>query len=105
MNPMRALTLMLGWMLIALLALAGPVQAQPAEPDGQPSANAALADLLENEQSRQQLIDQLRGAADAAAVESPPAEEAQLSLPRQLAEITSHVASDCLLYTSPSPRD
>lgn len=93
MNPMRALTLMLGWMLIALLALAGPVQAQPAEPDGQPSANAALADLLENEQSRQQLIDQLRGAADAAAVE-PPTEEAQASLPRQLAELTSRIASD-----------
>ncbi len=93
MNPMRALTLMLGWMLIALLALAGPVQAQPAEPDGQPSANAALADLLENEQSRQQLIDQLRGAAAAAAAEPPPG-QAQPSLPRQLAEITSHVASD-----------
>ncbi|WP_253447717.1 mechanosensitive channel protein [Halomonas sp. Y3] len=90
---MRALTLMLGWMLIALLALAGPVQAQPAEPDGQPSANAALADLLENEQSRQQLIDQLRGAAAAAAAEPPPG-QAQPSLPRQLAEITSHVASD-----------
>ncbi|WP_444985521.1 mechanosensitive channel protein [Halomonas mongoliensis] len=90
---MRALPLMLGWLLIALLALAGPAQAQPAAPDGQPSANAALADLLENEQSRQQLIDQLRGAADATAAEPPP-EQAQLSLPRQLAEITSHVASD-----------
>ncbi len=93
MNTMRALPLLFGWLLIALLALAGPVQAQPADASGQ-TANAALADLLENEESRQQLIDQLRGAADAAAVESPPAEEAQLSLPRQLAEITSHVASD-----------
>ncbi len=93
MNPLRSLTLLLGWLLIALLALAGPAQAQMADEE-QPTANATLADLLENEQTRQQLIDQLRGAADAADAEPPPAEQAQLSLPRQLAEITSQVASD-----------
>ena len=84
---------MLGWLLVALLVFAGPAQAQPADPGDQPSANAALADLLENEQSRQQLIDQLRSAADAAEAEPPP-ERPHLSLPRQLAELTSHVASD-----------
>ncbi|WP_346300393.1 mechanosensitive channel protein [Halomonas sp. BM-2019] len=89
---MRSLPLLLGWLLVALLALAGPVQAQPADAGDRP-ANATLADLLEDEQTRQQLIDQLRGMAETPAAEPPP-EEATPSLPRQLAEITSRVASD-----------
>ncbi|MGJ7461362.1 mechanosensitive channel protein [Halomonas sp. MA07-2] len=90
---MRALPLMLGWLLIALLALAGPAQAQPAEADGQ-TANATLANLLENEETRQQLIEQLRGMAEASATEPPPEEAAPVSLPRQLAELTSRIAND-----------
>ncbi|MCA1770713.1 MAG: mechanosensitive ion channel [Halomonas sp.] len=86
---MRALPLMLGWLLVVLLALAGPAQAQPAETDGQ-TANATLANLLENEETRQQLIEQLRGMA----AEPATQEAAPVSLPRQLAEITSRVASD-----------
>ncbi|MFO8045503.1 MAG: mechanosensitive channel protein [Halomonas sp.] len=90
---MRALPLMLGWLLVVLLAFAGPAQAQPAETDGQ-TANATLANLLENEETRQQLIEQLRGVAEASAAEPPPEEAPTASLPRQLAEITSRVAND-----------
>ncbi|PWV78798.1 mechanosensitive channel protein [Halomonas sp. A11-A] len=94
MNPMRALPLMLGWLLIALLALAGPAQAQPADAAGSQPANATLADLLENEETRRQLIEQLRGMAEAPAAEPPAEEAATASLPRQLAELTSRIASD-----------
>ncbi|MDN3522712.1 mechanosensitive channel protein [Halomonas ramblicola] len=93
MNPLRALPLMLGWLLVALLALAGPVQAQQ---DGgqEPPAYSTLADLLENEETRQQLIDQLRGMAGDVAEPAPEEEAASPSLPRQLAEVTSRVAGD-----------
>ncbi len=93
MNPMRALPLMLGWLLVVLLAMAGPVQAQQADTDGQ-TANATLANLLENEETRRQLIEQLRGMAEASAGEPSPEETPAASLPRQLAEITSRVAND-----------
>ncbi|WP_282040583.1 mechanosensitive channel protein [Halomonas alimentaria] len=95
MNPKRALPLMLGWLLLALLALAGPAQAQQESSGGEPPAYSTLADLLENEQTRQELIDQLRGMAGDVA-ESAPAEEAaaEPSLPRQLAQVTSRVAGD-----------
>ncbi len=84
---------MLGWLLVALLALAGPAQAQQ---DGgqEPPAYATLADLLENEETRQQLIDQLRGMAGDVAEAAPEEEAASPSLPRQLAEVTSRVAGD-----------
>ncbi|MDI5919449.1 mechanosensitive channel protein [Halomonas sp. LR5S13] len=99
MNPMRALPAILGWLLIALVALAAPAQAQQADTGSEPPAYSTLADLLENEQSRQQLIDQLRGmAGDVAASESAGAEEsaagAEPSLPRQLAEATSRIVGD-----------
>lgn len=88
---------MLGWLLIALMAFAAPVQAQEsADTSGsQPPAYDTLADLLENEETRQQLIEQLRGMAgetsDSAAAEEATAEP---SIPRQLAELTSRVGSD-----------
>ncbi|MBB3184410.1 small conductance mechanosensitive channel [Halomonas fontilapidosi] len=99
MNPMRALPAILGWLLIALLAIAAPAQAQQADTGSEPPAYATLAELLENEQSRQQLIDQLRGmAGDVAAAEPASAEEsaagAEPSLPRQLAEATSRIVGD-----------
>jgi len=55
--------------LALLLALAGPpalAQSQDAQPEGEgPSSSpAALADVLENEQARQRLIDDLRRMAD-----------------------------------------
>ncbi|TLF53718.1 mechanosensitive channel protein [Halomonas urmiana] len=96
---MRALTALCGWLLLALMAFAGPAQAQQADAGGEPPAYSTLADLLENEQSRQQLIDQLRGmAGDVAASESAGAGEsaagAEPSLPRQLAEATSRIVGD-----------
>ncbi|MBF7053541.1 mechanosensitive ion channel [Halomonas sp. KAO] len=95
MNPKRALPLMLGWLLLALLMLAAPAQAQQASGSSEPPAYSTLADLLENQETRQELIDQLRGMAGDVA-ESTPGEAASAapSLPRQLAELTSRVASD-----------
>jgi len=97
-NPLRALSLCLGWLLMALVAFAAPVQAQQGDTGSEPPAYSTLADLLENEQSRQQLIDQLRGmAGDLSAVESAEAEAsatAEPSLPRQLAEATSRIVGD-----------
>ncbi|MDX1464789.1 MAG: mechanosensitive channel protein [Halomonas sp.] len=96
---MRALTALCGWLLLALLALAGPVQAQPADAGNAPPAYSTLADLLENAESRQQLIEQLRGlAANAPAAEAAgtatAAEAETPSLPRQLAQATSRIAGD-----------
>ncbi|WP_231489567.1 mechanosensitive channel protein [Billgrantia saliphila] len=56
-----------------------------------------LADLLEDDQARQQLIDHLRqqAAADPALAASEPVQDAgPISLPRQLAELTSGIVSD-----------
>ncbi|PMR70490.1 mechanosensitive channel protein [Halomonas heilongjiangensis] len=95
---MRALSLTLGWLLIALVAFTAPAQAQQAEDGGDPTAYATLAELLEDEQARQQLIDQLRDLAAEPSPETatPPSTtpEAEPSLPRQLAEATSRTVSD-----------
>ncbi|QOR40513.1 mechanosensitive channel protein [Billgrantia diversa] len=82
-----------GWLILALL-VAAPAMAQPAD-DAAVPAPEALAELLENEQTRQQLIDHLRRqAADPElATETSQAEEA-ISLPRRLAEMTSRIVSD-----------
>ncbi|MBS9404689.1 mechanosensitive channel protein [Halomonas sp. TRM85114] len=97
MNPKRSLALILGWLLLALTAFAIPAQAQQ-EPSGEaPPAYSTLADLLENEQTRQQLIDQLRSLADDPASAETAAEDPirlDLSLPRQLAQATSRIAGD-----------
>nr|WP_086830723.1 mechanosensitive channel protein [Halomonas aestuarii] len=96
---MRALTAILGWLLMALVAFAIPAQAQQADPGNAPPAYSTLADLLENAESRQQLIEQLRGlaadtpAAEAASAASSAAAE-KPSLPRQLAQATSQIAGD-----------
>nr|WP_267956651.1 mechanosensitive channel protein [Halomonas sp. MCCC 1A17488] len=83
---------MFGWLILALLVTA-PALAQPAD-DAAVPAPEALAELLENEQTRQQLIDHLRRqAADPALADAESAPE-QISLPRRLAEMTSRVVSD-----------
>ncbi|MDZ7853782.1 MAG: mechanosensitive channel protein [Halomonas sp.] len=98
MNPLRAIPAIIGWLLIALVAFATPTQAQQADAGSEPPAYSTLADLLENEQSRQQLIDQLRGMAGDVAASETAAEEsaaiAEPSLPRQLAQATSRIAGD-----------
>jgi len=93
-NPMRALPAIIGWLLMALLAFAAPVQAQQGGDGSEPPAYSTLADLLEDEQSRQQLIDQLRGMADDVAAEPAASADADPSLPRQLAEATSRIVGD-----------
>lgn len=92
MTAYRLLAWLFSGLLLALLAVA-PALAQPADTNELP-APEALADLLEDEQARQQLIDHLRQqaaapeASDAAAAAAPP------SLPQQLAELTSRVVND-----------
>jgi small conductance mechanosensitive channel len=98
-NPKRTLPLILGWLLLALMAFTMPAQAQQEQNGEEPPAYSTLADLLENEQTRQQLIDQLRSLADDPASAKAAAEEAdaiqlELSLPRQLAQATSRIAGD-----------
>ncbi len=87
----RLLFLLLGWLALSLLA-AAPALAQPA---GAPPAPAALADMLEDDEARQQLIDHLRrqAAEEQALGQAEPA-ALTISFPRQLAELTSRVASD-----------
>ncbi|XQU08525.1 mechanosensitive channel protein [Halomonas sp. LY9] len=113
MTSLRLLPWLGVWMLTLLAMLAGPAMAQttfgteseaPAAEE-QPSYSA-LADLLEDEQARQELIELLRNQASAlpagvAAELSPEAAAAggnvapeDVSLPRQLAELTSRVVGD-----------
>jgi len=112
-TSLRLLPWLSVWMLALFAMLAGPAMAQTtlsAESDAsvaeeQPSY-AALADLLEDEQARQELIELLRNQASelpagVAAELSPEAAAAggnvapeDVSLPRQLAELTSRVVGD-----------
>jgi small conductance mechanosensitive channel len=91
---MRAIPLILGWLMIALMVFSSPVHAQQAETGAEPPAYSTLAALLENEESRQQLIDQLRGMADEAQPQAVEQATAEPSLPRQLAQATSRIAGD-----------
>lgn len=113
MTSLRLFPWLSVWMLALFAMLAGPAMAQTtlsAESDAsvaeeQPSY-AALADLLEDEQARQELIELLRNQASelpagVAAELSPEAAAAggnvapeDVSLPRQLAELTSRVVGD-----------
>lgn len=94
----------LGIWLFALLALmATPAMAQTASDAGSGGGEVSLtqlADLLENAQSRQALIDLLRSQAADVSSEAEVATQGSdiapedVSLPRQLAEITSRIVSD-----------
>ncbi|MBB3190242.1 mechanosensitive channel protein [Halomonas cerina] len=97
MNSPRILSLVIGWLILALTAIAPPAMGQQADTGGDPPAYATLADLLENPETRQQLIDQLRGLAEASGAEAAQTAEetaAEPSLPRQLAELTSRIVGD-----------
>ncbi|MGE6605575.1 mechanosensitive ion channel domain-containing protein [Halomonas sp. NPDC076908] len=120
MTPIRLLPWLGVWLLTLFAMLATPALAQTTltapneEPPQQASdpnisetqAYATLADLLENEQARAELITLLRSEASALppalADELSPEAAAQgsdmapedVSLPRQLAELTSRVVSD-----------
>ncbi|MBE0465247.1 MAG: mechanosensitive channel protein [Halomonadaceae bacterium] len=115
MTPLRLLPWLGIWLMTLFALLATPALAQtttsaaddPAQPPAEEQASyEALADLLENEQSRQELIDVLRSQASAlpAGLEAELSPEAaaaggnvapeDVSLPRQLAELTSRVVTD-----------
>lgn len=115
MTPLRLLPWLSVWMLALFALIAMPALAQTtltAENENSTQATeevpsyAALADLLEDEQGRQALIELLRNQATALpaglANELSPAAAAQgsdiapedVSLPRQLAEVTSRIVSD-----------
>ena len=85
-----------GLVVLTVLAVPGPASGQ--QQDTQPAAYATLADILENEQARNQLIQDLREMAakqgDQAA-SSPPAATSpeKLSLPRRMAHIVSGFAA------------
>ncbi|MCC5881860.1 MAG: mechanosensitive channel protein [Halomonas sp.] len=94
MIAQRILALLVAWLSITLL-VAAPAMAQPADNDAAP-APEVLAELLENEQTRQQLIEHLRrqAATDPTLAAETARADGPISLPRQLAEITSRVVSD-----------
>ena len=84
--------------LVAVTVLAAPVQAADQEQDTQPAAYATLADILENEQARNKLIQDLREMAakqgESGAVGAPQAASPEkLSLPRRMAHIVSGFAA------------
>lgn len=93
----KRITLLTLWLLCApMMSMA---QAQSQNSASTPSYEA-LAEVLENEQSRQQLIDQLRSLAKQQAPAATDAETdsentipIELSIPGQLAETTSEIAS------------
>ncbi|MGO2131974.1 MAG: mechanosensitive ion channel domain-containing protein [Halomonas sp.] len=83
--------------MLMIVSLAQPAMAQSADKDSEPpAANAALAEMIENPDTRQQLIDQLRGAAEKTQHQAGDAlpEDEEATLPRQLAETTSKVVSE-----------
>jgi len=88
----RLLAWLFSGLLLALLA-ATPALAQPADTTELP-APEALADLLEDEQARQQLIDHLRHQAAAPEASDTTAAAESPSLPQRLAELTSRVVND-----------
>ncbi|WP_417617007.1 mechanosensitive channel protein [Oceanisphaera sp.] len=94
MNLLQRLTLLT--LLLLCAPLASMAHAQNQDATSAPSYSA-LAEVLENEQSRQQLIDQLRSLADqqtpAAQEAAESSEPAEPSIPSQLAETTSQIAS------------
>jgi len=100
--PLRLLPWLGIWLLITLVTLATPVLAQTDNAAQSDQASySALADLLENEQSRQQLIDVLRNQASgvsenvqASAAQGSDMDAEEVSIPRQIAEMTSGVVGD-----------
>ncbi|OAZ93441.1 mechanosensitive channel protein [Halomonas sp. G11] len=112
MTPLRLLPWLSVWLLALMTLFAAPVFAQSSTPseggsDGaettEPQTYESLANLLEDEQARQELIDLLRSQASEVAESSEqPGGAAQgsdiapedVSLPRQLAQLTSNVVGD-----------
>lgn len=108
MMPSRLCALLMGVLMFAVMAIATPAMAQQAESGGDGPAYSTLADLLENEQARAKLIEQLRQLAEApadatagaasdasgAASQAANAAGGDATLPKQLADMTSRVVSE-----------
>lgn len=92
-NLFRGGLLRLLLLSIALLAFSLPAVAQEGA-DGERSEATRLADILEDDDARERLIRELRGAAEdteaAPAAEEEPTEA--LTLPRQIADFTQGIA-------------
>ena len=88
------------WAILAAMSILFLPAASPAQSNQEAPAYSTLADLLENEQSRQKLIQELRSLAAqegeqlAAPGQEAAATEAKTSLPRRLAETVSDFAGD-----------
>ncbi|MCI0510047.1 small conductance mechanosensitive channel [Chromohalobacter marismortui] len=111
MPTLRLDTWLSRWLLLCLLFVMAPAVAQQSTPaaDADAPAYSTLADMLENEKTRQTIIDQLRaqaaqentldaaGASSAAAIaDDAPSDQtaAEVSFPRRLADATSHIAAN-----------
>ncbi|TVM04983.1 MAG: mechanosensitive channel protein [Halomonas sp.] len=100
MMPLRLLPWLGIWLLMTFATLTTPALAQTADnaAENDQASYSTLADLLENRQSRQELIDLLRNQAagvgdeSSSAAQDSDAEDA--SIPRQIAEMTSKIVSD-----------
>lgn len=83
--PARSLV---GLLLLVGLALTGPVNAAPADAETESSASSRLADILEDEAARAELIRELRRQADSPATDaeqSATSDEQPISLSRRIA--------------------
>ncbi|GHA22763.1 mechanosensitive channel protein [Oceanisphaera arctica] len=94
MNLFSRLSLLILWLLCAPLASMAHAQTQDTT---ESPPYAALAEILENEQARQKLVEELRNMAEQQAPSANAAvndvvEPAEPTLPGQLAETTSQIA-------------
>ncbi|WP_051233837.1 mechanosensitive ion channel domain-containing protein [Halomonas halocynthiae] len=80
--------------MLVIISIVQPAMAQSTADAEPPAANAALAEMIENPDTRQQLIDQLRGAAENTPAGAALPEDEEPTLPRQLAETTSKVVNE-----------
>lgn len=110
MTPLRLLPWLGVWLITLVALFAAPAFAQSGADSGdgaeaaEPQSYESLANLLEDEQARQELIDLLRSQASEVAGSSGEVSEGaaegsdmapeDVSLPRQLAELTSNVVDD-----------
>ncbi|WP_413615623.1 mechanosensitive channel protein [Halomonas cupida] len=99
--PSRFCSMIFGLLLLVGMTVTSPVIAQQAEPpaSSEGPAYSTLADMLENDEARTQLIEQLRQLAEASpeaatATEQEPVASEPTSLPGQLAHLTSSIVSD-----------
>lgn len=90
---------LLAALALLMLLLAGPAAAAPSANTEAPASAAQLAELLENEESRKALIEQLRRSAEQSALAPTVSEPATPSLPQRVAATTRAVAERTVAET------